>query len=135
MSATDSRRFLRERVSRDAEHYGKAQNVVSSRFASKTGSAHIFPSVIDWSASFSQGEASQGMNHYGEAKNVVTSCFARQIGSAIIFLLVIDWFPPLSKEGAFSGWPTKLASLKCENGENQSITGRKIYKADYVTHL
>ena len=30
VSSIDSRRFLREGVSRDAEYYGKAQNVVTS---------------------------------------------------------------------------------------------------------
>ena len=121
-----SRRFFREGVSRDAEHYGKAQNVFTSWFASQTGSAHIFPPLINWSASFSQGGVYQGVKHYGEAGNVVTSCFARQTGSAIIFPLVIDWFAPFSQEGAFSGGPTKLESLKWENGANQWITGRKM---------
>ena len=34
-------------VSRDAEHYGKAHNAVTSCFARQTGSASIFLPVID----------------------------------------------------------------------------------------
>ena len=47
VSLIDSRRFLRERVSRDAEHYGEVQNVITSCFARQTGSASIFLPVID----------------------------------------------------------------------------------------
>ena len=35
-------------VSRDAEHYGEVENVVTSCFAWQTGSASIFLPVIDW---------------------------------------------------------------------------------------
>ena len=49
-----SRRFLREGVSQGARHYGEAKNVVTSSFACQTGSAIIFPLVIDRFAPFSQ---------------------------------------------------------------------------------
>ena len=52
-------RFLRG-VSRDAENYGEAQNVVTSCFARQTGSACIFLPVIDWFAPFSQEGAFSG---------------------------------------------------------------------------
>ena len=47
VSSIDSRRFLREGVSQGANHYGEAENVVTSCFARQTGSAIIFPLVID----------------------------------------------------------------------------------------
>ena len=40
-------RFLRKAVSLDEDHYGEVKNVVTSCFASQTGSASIFLSVID----------------------------------------------------------------------------------------
>ena len=40
-------RFLRMGVSRDAEHYGEVENVVTSCFARQTGSASIFLPVTD----------------------------------------------------------------------------------------
>ena len=82
-------------------------------------------SSIDSCRYFREG-LSRDAEHYGKAQNIDTSWFARQTGSAIIFPFVIDWFAPFSQEGAFSGWPTKLESLKCENSANQSITGRKM---------
>ena len=38
----DSRHFLREGVSRDAEHYGEAEDDATSYFARQMGSASVF---------------------------------------------------------------------------------------------
>ena len=62
---------------------------------------------------------SSDAEHQGEARNAVTSCFPRQTGSASISLLVIDWFGPFLQVGTFSGWQTKLRSLKCENSASR----------------
>ena len=40
-------RFLTKGLSQDAEHYGEAQNVVTSCFASQYGSGSIFLPVIN----------------------------------------------------------------------------------------
>ena len=47
VSLIDSRRFLREGVSRYTGHYDEAINVVTTCFAHQTGSAIIFLPVID----------------------------------------------------------------------------------------
>ena len=52
--------FSQGGVSRDAEHYSEAQNVITSCFARQTGSACIFLPVIDWFAPFSQEGAFSG---------------------------------------------------------------------------
>ena len=60
-------------VSQGAEHYGEVGNVVASCFASLTGSASIFLSLIDWFVRFSQErEVSRDEKHNGEGWNVET---------------------------------------------------------------
>ena len=43
----DSRRFIRDGDSQGAEHYGEAQNFITSCFSCQTGSPSIFLPVID----------------------------------------------------------------------------------------
>ena len=47
LKLVDSRGFVREGASRDAELYGDAKNVATSCFARQTGSASILSTAID----------------------------------------------------------------------------------------
>ena len=62
------RRYHRKVVSRDAEHYGEAQNVVTSCFASQKGSASTFLLLMD-----SRKGVSRDEEQNGEVKNMKTA--------------------------------------------------------------
>ena len=125
VSSIDSRCFLREGLSRNAEHYVKAQNVVTSWFARQTGSAHIFRPVVYWFVSFSQGGGVSGCETLSWSRKCRYFLFCSPNRKCHHFP-ACNWLIRTVLTGAFSVWRTTLGSSKCGSGANQSITGRKM---------